>query len=284
MNYSSFSVLSGLLALCLTSFAGSEAAKPQLITESEAAAIVQNREEAQNARQAEFREFLKSVTAIEEHQFRKAGRQMLHRRIRAPKREPLSQVEAADSESGKASVSRNFPEQEYQHENISIAVTVYDDLYSEITWRDKELAFVLWTNIALQHLPMLNSFSEDGIRYSYFGFSDQVDSTEEKERAESAIFHNRRYEYKSRWKKAPVSFGSEPEYVVLPHEDGVDVPDELYREMDAILRYYLENKESLRIAHLNAKAMNKARTEYLRENPPEPQESVLIYSFTPSGE
>jgi hypothetical protein len=176
--------------------------------------------------------------------------------------------------------------EDYRHETLSFSVTNYDDLYSEITWRDLETqnTFSVWTNVSLVHLPVISSFELEGVNYSYFGFSENIDSEVEKERTGPHYFNGRRYEYESRWKEPPVAFKEEPEYVVIAEEDGAIVPDKLYEDMDSVLRYYLENEESLRVSHLNSLAISRARDEYRCNNPSQPEESVLIYSFTPSAE
>jgi hypothetical protein len=176
--------------------------------------------------------------------------------------------------------------EDYRHETLSFSVTNYDDLYSEITWRDLETqqTFSVWTNVSLVHLPVISSFKLEGVNYSYFGFSENIDSEVEKERTGPHYFNGRRYEYESRWEEPPVGFTEDPEYVVIAEENGAVVPEKLYEDMDAVLRYYLENEESLRVSHLNSLAISRAREEYRRNNPSQQEESVLIYSFVPSAD
>ena len=256
----------------------------QLITDSEAVKLVASQEKAKERQKADFKAFLKSAKAIEEHSYYKDGRRILHRRVEPPKEKRLTSANAEKNDAPEALNLADFTPEEYRSETLSFHVTNYDELYSEITWRDENKVFSVWTNVSLNHLPALNSFKLDDVHYSYFGFADDIDSTIEKERADSYLFHGQQYEYKSRWKEVPVAFGEEPEYVVIPEEEEVVIPEKLYEQMDAVLRFYLENEASLRISHLNSEKLNKTRTKYLRENPPQPEESVFIYSLSPSGE
>lgn len=235
-----------LLSFCLIQ-AESLKSQPELLTESEAFELVTKREKA------DFKELLKAEKAITEY-------------------------------SQEPSNPSDFHPEEQRFELLSFYVTNFDDLYSEITWRHENSVFSIWTNVSLVHLPALRRFEFDNVQYGYFGFADNIDSAVEEERAGPHYFNGQVYEYKSRWKDAPVEFGEEPEYVVIPEVAGTTVPDKLYEDMDAVLQFYLNNEESLRVTHLNALSMSRAHEEYLRQNPPQPEESVLIYSYTPSGE
>lgn len=272
-----------LLSSCLLE-AKSVKPEPQLLTETEASELVASQEKAKAKQKANFKAFLKSAKAIEEHSFYKDGRRILHRRVKSSKKSRVAPVEAKKEDVQELqNLSELLPE-EYRSEMISFSANNYDDLYSEITWRDGKNVFSVWANVALVHLPALNSFQLDEVHYSYFGFTNNIDSAVEKERAGPHYFNGQTYEYQSRWKESPVAFGEEPEYVVIPETEGLDIPEKLYEDMDAVLGYYLESEDSLRISHLNSQTLNRVRAKYLEENPPPPEESVLIYSFKPSGE
>lgn len=268
--------------------AGSDGPGHQLLSRNEARAIISSQEEVTNAKALEFCLQLKRVPSISEYSFYKEGSSVLHRRVEPPQNQEkstsVSSTESLSAESKTVEMERLW--ENHRHETLSFSVTNYDDLYSEITWRDLETqhTFSVWTNVSLVHLPVISSFKLDGVNYSYFGFSQDIDSEVEKERTGPHYFNGRRYEYESRWKEPPVGFAEDPEYVVIAGEDGAVVPDKLYEDMDSVLRYYLENEESLRILHLNSVALAKARDKYRSENPPQLKESVLIYSFIPSAD
>lgn len=270
------------------SYAATDGLESQLLSGDEAMAIVSSQEEAANIKASEFRLQLKRVRSISEYSFYKEGNRVLHRRVESPQNQEQSTT-VGSTESLSAESKTMEPErlwENHRHETLSFSVTNYDDLYSEITWRDLETQhrFSVWTNVSLVHLPVISSFKLDGVNYSYFGFSENIDSEVEKERTGQHYFNGRRYEYESRWKEPPVGFAEDPEYVVIAGEDGAVVPDKLYEDMDSVLRYYLENEESLRISHLNSVALAQARDKYRSENPPQPEESVLIFSFIPSAD
>ncbi|MDQ8208782.1 hypothetical protein QEH52_14745 [Coraliomargarita sp. SDUM461003] len=258
--------------------------EPQLLTEGEAFKLVASQEKAKEKQKNDFNAVLKAEKAIEEYRFCKDGRRYLHRRVDSPKETGIGLVEIENIEIREPQYLSEFVPEGYRSEMISFSVTNYDDLYSEIKWRDGKCIFSVWTNVALKYLPALSSFKQDDVCYSYFGFTDNIDSGREKERAGTHYFNGQVYEYESCWKEPPVVLGDEPEYVVISEEAGTIVPDELYEQMDAVLRFYLENEDSLRVAYLNMQSLNNARADYLLKNPPHPEESILIYSFTPSGE
>lgn len=168
--------------------------------------------------------------------------------------------------------------QNNQWEMISFSAYRYDDLYAAITWREQGASesYTLWTNIPLKFLPALNSFESDGVHYDYFGFVYEISREIEEKRAKTWEFHGQVYE--SRWKTPPITLSAtEPEYVVVA-SDPSSVPDKLFKQMDALFGYYLENEVNLQVAHENMEKLSDARAAYREANPPDPtEESVTIF-------
>lgn len=246
---------------------------------------VASTEEAKQKKQAELTALLKSVDAMEEHSFYKDDCLVIHRRIQTPKKKNAAPIQTIQQQVSAISPLTDLVPQEHLAETLSFHVTNFDDLYSKITWRDGPDTFFIWVNRAFTYLPAINQFAWEGVHYSYFGFADYVDSKIEAERAGQHLFEGQIYEYTSRWEEPPIEFGKKPEYIVIPEEPGVTVPEKLYTQMDAVFSYYLAERKSLRIQSKNTKRLNRARKQYLRENPPtSPEGSVLVYSHRPSSE
>lgn len=275
-----------LVSVSMTFVASSAEKSLEPISQSEAEAIVLKQEMAKAARNAEFRAMLESVPAVEEFAYSKGNHQVVHRRIQPRKKQVKAKVEEAPTVALSFSEMPVGPLGEYsktvRSEMISIHATNYDQLYSEITWRDDAEKFTVFTNIPLTYLQVIGSFEFEDVHYSYFGFVDQIDSDAERERVTNSSLHG--HSYKSRWKDAPVSFSREKEYVVVTEHEDVIIPEKLYDQMSAILGYYTQNEETLRVSYENAQRMRKAYSDYREKNPPQPEDSVVIYSLTPSGE
>lgn len=256
---------------------------PHRISESEAAAIVQAQEEAIQARKAEIRAGIESATVAEEFVHKKGRRQVVLRRVRPPAfsipaKKAVNEFSVKNQADSKVAAFPPMSAEAYRWEMISFSAYRYDDLYSEITWREQgsSESYTLWTNIPLEFLPTLNSFESGGVHYDYFGFVHYISKETEQERAETWSFHGR--EYESRWKTPPVEFSTaEPEYVVVA-SDPASVPDKLFEQMDALFGYYLENQYDLQVAHENMKKLRQARAAYREANPPDPtEENVTIF-------
>jgi len=253
------------------------------ISEGEAAAIVKAREDARAARKAQIRADIESAIVTKQFVRQKGPRKVVLRRVHRPAfsipERNTANKDFAEIEDGADAVALS-PRmvEDYRREMISFSAYRYDDLYAEITWREQGSpeTHTLWTNVPLEFLPALNSFEFGGVRYDYFGFIYEINEETEQERAETWQFQGQKYE--SRWKTPPVELSAtEPEYVVVA-DDPAAVPEKLFEQMDALLGYYLENRNNLQVAHENMKKLSEARAAYREANPPDPtEESVTIF-------
>lgn len=162
-------------------------------------------------------------------------------------------------------------------EQISLGANVYEDAYSEITWRDADTgrAFIVWTNMSLNHFRPVTEIQHGSYAYAYFGFVTAYTKAEEMVRLESA--RKMGVEVESRWKEPPVRFsGDRFDYVVLAEEPS-EVPEKLYRQMDALLDYYKTHRESLVIEWQNRQTLAAAREAYFKENPPVKRPTQVNY-------
>lgn len=152
-------------------------------------------------------------------------------------------------------------------EYISVRTTVFGDSHSLVMWRDRDTGndYEVWTNVSLLYLRFADSFKSEGIRYDYFGLPTQV-YTREKEATRIRLAKKHGYKklstLRTRWKEPPVDFreGLLEYYVVAKQH--TEVPEKLYRQLDALFGYYLKNQQSLKVRHLNAKKIAEARAQY----------------------
>ena len=263
--------------------AQSEANEPHLLSPSEAEAMVKAERLERESQQQASRAALLAVPAIEEKALQTSDGRIIYRRITAEK---LSPQEAPDAGTGSettlpADAEAILDVEAHPNESISLAGKVYDDFYSEITWRDQETQeqYTVWTNLNLTYLQLIGSFDDGEVRYGYFGLIDCYRYEDELARIEAAQTLGTSYE--SHWKEPPVHLSQEDyEYVVLADDTAV-VPEKLYRQLDALFHYYLAHREELEIQHRNSLLLQAAREKDLKENPPAATKEYII-NFTHS--
>jgi hypothetical protein len=163
-----------------------------------------------------------------------------------------------------------------EHVYLRLSATVYGSYYTELTLSLEDARFTVWTNQDYSYLPFLGDFQTDTRSYTYTGFNFRIDREKEFKRAAAAREHG--FEYHSQWKEPAVRFSSsEPEYILVT-EDGREVPEETYRQLDDLMSYYLEHFDALKLAHDNAAKLQAAQERYDAANPKEPQDIILNYS------
>ena len=253
----------------------------RLLTPEQAEAIVEPRRLANEAAERERRSAALSLPALEQRVIDKGEQKIVFRRVaRQPEVEP-AEVEAR-SEAVVLSpevLAAWEASQKVPHEQISMAANVYGEDYSEITWRDTETReeFTVWTNVNLNYLRPIDSFSADGYQYDYFGFIYPYDREAEKERLAAATEAG--YPAESRWKYPPVVFSKEYFEYFVDAAPGALVPEKLYRQMDALFAYYLAHREEFEVRHKNAVLLQAAHEKNLKERPPvEPKEVIMNYT------
>lgn len=273
-------ILGGLTAVVCASQTQTKKLPDLLTTDQAEAYVKQTRAQKEASKQARRKAAL-GKEAFEEHVLtRKDGRQILFRRVA-----PTEKVERKPrSASGATSPIPNFlafqKAGEPMHESIHFSANVYGDQYSEIQWRDPEaqLQITVWTNINLNLLRPISAFEDDGVRYSYLGFLTHYSEAAEQARLTRA--QEQGLEITSNWKIPPVVFSDEYyEYFVDAAWDA-KIPEKLYRQLDALMGFYLSNYERLSIEHSNAAMLQAAREKDLKENPPV-KPAQIIMNYTP---
>lgn len=254
---------------------------PKLLSNAEAEAIIKDRRAQREASEEAYRKQALDQTAIEERTLVKGKQKILFRKVEALPQLKASVQDTADESSATSnSGTANFELiAEYRHENISLGANVYGDKYSEVTWRDTETGktVTVWTNFSLNYLKPIVSFSSGDVHYDYFGFVTNYTLEGEETRIQVAKEHG--YDAESRWKYPPVSLSDNTNEYYIEAPWDTEIPDKLYRQLDALFGYYLEHEERFRIEYLNAKALHAAYKADLKANPPkEPKEVIMNYT------
>lgn len=246
----------------------------------EAKSIVRSQRLAEEADAAAIRRAVESVPAVDERIIKQNGREIKARLVSLPDNSKAIREAffCHASCKGKLRLSQrsdytNLPIVEF----ISLGANVYGEEYSEIIWRDQETReeFVVWTNVNLFYMHSFQILDVGDYQYHYFGFITAFSRESERIRIEMAKAHG--FEAQSRWKEPPVNFSDDSyEYVVVA-DDVAQVPEKLYRQLDALLSEYLSRKTEWEISYKNARTLEAARQQDLKENPPTPEDSVTNF-------
>ena len=257
-----------------------ETAAVEMISQSEAEAIIQARMEAKAAQDEAMRQKINAVTVLRETVVKRGTQDVIVRRVAAPPVERRTKRKgevSAPNQARSENIAFNIPVDPRRHETISISAKIFDDLYSKVVWRDTETGrtFDLWTNINMVYLNPLSGFDTEIAHYHYFATNETITRSGEKERRKVAAKMG--YPYQSRWEHPPVKLSDEIfEYVVVT-ESREPVPERLYEQMDALFAYYLEQRDSLEISYRNAQKLRTAREKFMRQNPPEVKPSITNF-------
>jgi len=251
---------------------------PKLLSPAEAQSIVEDRRAKNDAAEEAYRREALGQAALAERTITKGGQKIRFRRVAAGER--IEVADAIEPKSADLTMDSRFAEAaEYVHENISLGANVYGDEYSEITWRDTDTGETVsvWTNISLNYLKPIVSFTADDIHYDYFGFVTNY--TREGDEARMKMFKELGYEAESQWKYPPVRLSSDyNEYYVDAPWDA-EIPEKLHRQLSALLGFYSANEEKFKREYLNSRMLQAAREADLKSNPPkEVKEVIMNYS------
>lgn len=265
---------------CIASLGADNTYRAGYLTEAEAKAIVEGREAAEEARYQAFKEKMASAEVVESKTVQTQGGSLkfnqvrplvLEKVVKPTREEPKNTMTPEEWAAYMVSQQVRIPEQ------ISLGANVYGDSHSEITWRDTETGarFTVWTNVSLNYLRPVSSIQAKNYDYMYFGFVTPYTKEDEQRHIQIAREHG--VEVESRWKEPPVAFtGGSYEYIVIT-EDTAKVPDKLYRQLDALIGHYVAHREELEIEYENSQTLEAARQQYLKENPPQPRETLVNF-------
>ena len=254
----------------------------QLLSQLEAEGIVKAEREAKEARAVYAREALIAESAIEERISTRGSRTVMFRQTaQSPIADAPVGIESSDGEASPFNeASYLWAIEPVAHEQISLAAHVYDDEFTEIAWRDVDTGevFTVWTNVNMNYMRSIDSFTTKDFHYDYFGFVYNYNYKSEVQRMEAA--EEAGFQTEIRWKIAPVVFSPDRFEYFVDADEGTVVPDKLYRQLDAMFSYYLANKAEFEIQYKNSMLVQAVRDEELKKSPSEEPETIII-NYTP---
>jgi len=268
------SYLIPLTIICLlASLPTSADTLPPPLTAEEATVIVEARILAERSAQAARRRRILEVDSSSETVIRRGAEQTRLRRVEPRHLELPKRAPEKHRDSGEPPVFAESLEN-HQHVSISLASTVYDDTFTEVTWRDGEgRPFTVWTNVNFKYLRTIHTFELDSVHFSYFGLTQEIDTNAfvtHPKTGEKIYSHTL-----PEWMPSARDFPGEPAYLVILEEEGDEVPEALHEQIDALLTYYTAQEAQLKAAHQRSLALRKAKAEYLKKNP-QPEKDIVI--------
>ena len=248
------------------------------LSEEQALAIVREQRELKASRELERKQRILGIEAQSEAVIEKDSHKMILRRVGW---QPIQPLVAAEGPSAADESDANFEEiipEDYAHSMISIGATVYDDSFTEVTWREPGVAgakpFTVWVNRNFKFISPLHHFDRAGVSYSYIGFTSSVDT-------DAYVTHpvtgERFLPYQlPDWMPNSADFPSEEaSYIVLVQDSTTEIPELLYQQMDALLGHYMENEAGLIATYQRAEALRQAKQK-LDESEPEKKKDIVI--------
>jgi hypothetical protein len=167
--------------------------------------------------------------------------------------------------------------------NLNLTALVFDESFTEITWRDENLReWTLLSNIDFRYLSGIGSFEDKTHYWMTFLFVYEVDSEKEAKTARLAAKKGVPHETRTAdiWLDViPEDFlnNAEPEYIIIAENEESSIPVALYEELDALHQYYQANEERLIAEYERNKVLNEARRAWHEANPPEPKDTVINF-------
>jgi hypothetical protein len=265
---------------------------PQVPTRAEADAAISAEMQAREDREADRKAAIEAVPAFEEWEVDHGNRKTILRRV-APPIPPLrdeSQITNLKSQSA-SPTSDVWTEEEIAawmaeqpvHRTLNLTATVYDQSFTEITWRDEDRQeWTILSNIDFRYLGGIGHFDDETHHWMTFLFVYEVDSEKQESIARRAAEEG--FDYTPRtadqWLSIiPGDFLSspEPEYIIIAQHEKAAIPQALYEELDALHRHYHAHEERLIAEYERNNVMNEARRAYLEANPPKPKDTVINF-------
>lgn len=259
---------------------------PQVPTRAEADAAISAEMQAREDREADRKAAIEAVPAFEEWEVDHGNRKTILRRVAPPVGLPIEDRRLQIEEES-AQDQPSFPDQSeiynLKSSFINLSATVYDQSFTEITWRDEDRQeWTILSNIDFRYLGGIGHFDDETHHWMTFLFVYEVDSEKQESIARRAAEEG--FDYTPRtadhWLSIiPGDFLSspEPEYIIIAEHEEAAIPQALYEELDALHRHYHAHEERLIAEYERNKVMNEARRAYLEANPPKPKDTVINF-------
>jgi hypothetical protein len=258
---------------CLLSLAFSSPLDSQTLSDAEADRIVATEvaesEERKEARIPEYTVLSESTRSI-------GGESVSIRKVlppEVPEVEPIEQtLNAEELETILADFER---QQALERRTLSMGIRVFDDTFSEITYRRDGRTIRILSNVNFRYLIPFAEVEAGGALYSLVAFVSPITRAAEQARLDRMRGRSLPVE-DVELPSAELFSGSDPEYIVYSDGEG-EIPGELYRDMEALHCYYVANEAELKEQAQRRKSLAEARKRYEKANPKVKKPKVIHY-------
>lgn len=151
-------------------------------------------------------------------------------------------------------------------ESISFGLSgvVYDDSITELWWNHGETHTRVFINANFLYFEGIGEFEDAKHKYSVFSLITAA-------QAESA-------RTAGKWVPSLADFTSGTlEYLIVESGGDTEFDDARFDVIDAMVTYYSEHCETMKLAFDNRRIKYEARREYLRQHPPKQRDEVINY-------
>lgn len=169
-----------------------------------------------------------------------------------------------------------------ERRTLSMGIRVFDDAFSEILyWRDGRTIRIC-SNVAFRYLSPFGEIETDGALYSLVALVSETTLAEVQMQA--ARMRERGFPVENTiLPNADLFSGIDPEYLVY-RDSEEEIPDELFRDMDALHRYYLTHEAELTAKAQRAMALANAQKRYEEEHPKPDGPTVITVWYTETSQ
>ena len=255
-----------LFSAVISTDASSAETNLQPISESEAAVIVQAKEEAKELAKDRREAELLSADIVETAVADLGRKRVIFNRVEAPV------IAEADPSGGDVSTGPHvsFEESDFfeaerkESINLTLSGTVYDETVSEVRWEVDGERFRIFTNANFLYFNGIGEFEDEAARYSIFNLI-VGQSTNGRTPSDG-------------WRPTLADFTAGAlEYFIVEWGNGEEPDEADFKAIDSILTYYSEHHEAMRIRYENACKLRDARQAFLESNPPKVRDVIINY-------
>lgn len=262
-----------------------ERALPAELSEREADAIVQERAEAKEQREAERLARLTSrvnFRVLERKEVDLGERKIIMNRVAPPvlQAQPVEEVRVETerpqlSEAEIQEMMRRY--QEKEHRTIMLSATVYDRQFTELRWTYEGEQFLAYSSIDFNFMRGVTDFETDDAFYFFFLGIGNEDTETIEERNRLAKEQGWEGYVETQIPEPPAFTPGRAEYAIVSDDPTTIKRDEVFDPIDALHAYFEQNERRLRIEYQRTEALNEARKRYEAANPEEPKDTVINF-------
>jgi hypothetical protein len=147
---------------------------------------------------------------------------------------------------------------------FSLSGIVYDNSITEIWWHRGGKHYRVFINANFLYLEGIGEFEDASRRYSIFSLftGSTVQNAENR----------------GKWVPSMADFSPDTlECLVVEWGDETELDDVRFNAIDAMLSHYQENYDAIKVDYDNRRTIDRARREYLRQNPPKQRDKIINY-------